>query len=188
MTITFIDSLPLYTATLGVSTDGDLNKTIAFVNEDGSALSLVGIFFAAQFGDVELTTAAGGGLSIGGTGNNLLQFKVAAVTVGTWTTGTFAFGLTASDGTDTQPVFQGSTSRITIGWGATSPLVLVQIPTEVSTLISAIDAQTIANTAAIAALQAQGSGTWGSITGTLSNQADLEAALQTTLAIAVALS
>ena len=152
--ITNVNALPLYKATLGVSTDADLNTPIAFLEEDGSALSLVGISFAAQFGDVELTTAAGGGLSIGGTANNLLLFKVPAVTVGTWTPGTFSFGLTASDGTDTQPVFQGSTSKITIGWGATSPLVLVKIPTTASTMISSVDPQTAANTAAIAALQA----------------------------------
>lgn len=152
---TNINALPLYRATIGVSTDEDLNFSLIFTLADGvTPLSLAGIAFALSVGSEEtLTTDAGGGLTISGASSNILSAFWPAASKSGWT-GVHALSFAASDGAYARDVFQASSSSLTGGWGASSPLVLKLISGPATTMVSAVNALVVANTAAIAALQA----------------------------------
>ncbi|RBP03791.1 hypothetical protein DFR50_14239 [Roseiarcus fermentans] len=148
-----VNALPLYKATLGVSTDEDLGFALTFTLADGvTPLPLTGIGFALSVGTVAtLTSAAGGGLTIAGAASNILSVFWPASSKTDWL-GVYPLGLAASDGSYTREVFQGATSSLSVYWGASSPIALQQVASPSQNLLSAVNAVPGAETAALAAI------------------------------------
>lgn len=165
MTTTNVQSLGIWRVTGAMGTDEDFSLPMTFVAADGvTPVPLSGISFTLSVGSVAVLTTAGGGLTISGTSSNILTAYAA---LPGWVAGVYSLSLIASGAsgssiTATEDVF--ANSALTVGFDAKSPWIIKSLVQPPLVLVSPVSAQVVANTAAIAALQAGGGGGGGGTT------------------------
>ena len=151
-----IASLPLLRVTQGVGLDEDWVLPLAFL-ASGSAWDPIGITFTAT-----LTPASGRSAEecVGVVVGNLLTFTVLAAAKASWPPGLYDLTITAAASDGTKDLL--TQSSVTLGQPS-PPIVTVILAIGYSptTVAVAISAQTAANTAAIAAIEAAGGGGGG---------------------------
>lgn len=122
---TYIESLPLLQANIGVGPDEDLVIALGFTMADGvTPLSLAGISFTSSIVSllsgttIATLSSEGGEIVVSGGSSNLLTITELAAAKAAWAFGAYALTLTASDGTFTKDVLVSSSVIV----GAPSPL------------------------------------------------------------------